>query len=328
MKKIITLIIIATLFSTSSVWAEDTPTISSSGWQITAIDPDTQHKKEWAWTLWPSEPLYQHPIADPFTPTTQFFYQYIVENELTTDNRFEIRMGYSRSLFRFHKENNPDKGVELFASVTIPILLTSSVFKMVAFDGVFALGVAAKPTDWLSFKIFRHHFSSHAGDEIAELDTSTIDWDTSMSTQNALYIRDEFGFALAVEPLKFIEKSPEGLTSRAYGEVYYAPNGKDLFGTMYLVPAIDSPWWFQWGAEATYSFQNPKYGGFYGALNVSHFQENGFSPNTSFMVGYQFPEAKNIESSIGFSWYRGRPRANNFYYMRETLCGLVLKLNF
>ncbi len=337
MKKSIAIIILALTVvgfpmfgnTTASIQKQETPTTENpqEDWTLTEVQPLRTKDSGWIWSLWNRELLYKNYIADPFAPTMQFFYQIMIESELIMENRFEIRPAFSASLLRFSNEKNPNIGADLFLTITLPFIMASQHFEMISFEGVFAVGVSVTPIEGLGFKLFRHHFSSHTGDEIGDIDQSTIDWDTSTSMQNATYLRDEWALAVAIEPLAFMENSPERLYTRLYGEAYLGFNSSGMFGGMFTRPGIKSPWWFQWGAEAIYTFSNPKHGGFYGALNVSHFQENGFAPNTSIMIGYTLPYAKDVETSVGFSWYRGRSRANNFYYMQETMTGLVLKLN-
>ncbi len=337
MKKRITIIILALTIIGYPIWGNTTsPTMeqeslksenTQNSWALTEIELPEIQESEWIWSLWNRDLLYKSYIADPFAPTMQFFYQIMIESELIMENRFEIRPAFSASLLRFSSEKNPNIGADLYLTITLPFIMAAKHFEMISFEGVFAVGVSVTPIEGFGFKIFRHHFSSHTGDEIGDIDQSTIDWDSSLSMQNAAYLRDEWAIAVAIEPLAFMENSPEQFYTRLYGEAYLGFNSSGMFGGMFTRPGIKSPWWFQWGAEAIYTFSNPKYGGFYGALNVSHFQENGFSPNTSIVIGYTLPYAKDVETSLGFTLYRGRSRANNFYYMQETMTGLVLKLN-
>lgn len=337
MKKIITIAILAItiigtpLFGNTEIEPskENIENIETtqSEWTHTEVQLPATNNTEWLWSIWNRDLLYRQYIADPFAPTTQFFYQVMIESELIMEDRFEIRPAFSASLFRVYNEKNPNIGMDLFLDITIPMLMASKHFEMIAFEGVFSVGLSITPIEGLGFRLFRHHFSSHAGDEIGDIDQSTIDWDSSTSMQNAAYLRDEWAVSVAVEPLVFIENTPENLYARVYGEAYLGFNSSGMFGGMFTRPGVKSPWWFQWGAETVYTFDDPKYGGFYGALNMSHFQENGFSPNTSIMIGYILPYANDVETSIGLSWYRGRSRANNYYYMQENLLGLVLKLN-
>ncbi len=290
---------------------EASPAVAASDWKI---------------ALW-KKPLFADLVADPYSPSTQFALFVTTQKEVDQSNRVEFRPGYSISFLRLHPEDSVDLGAELFFYFALPMRMTADRFRMLSLDGVFGLGLGVSPANWLAFRLYRHHFSAHVGDELKDLTQSTLDYDSSMSSLNASYLRDEWGFSLALEPTQLFDAIPRELYARIYGEAFLATNGKDIFGGMYLVPAMDSPWWFQWGVEAAYSFRNPTYGGFFGALNVSYFQESGYTPNSSLVLGYQFPYSNSIETSIALTWYRGRARDLSFYMLHEEMWGVLVKLN-
>ncbi len=308
-----------------SIFHTDAPSVTSSmATDPPASTPSTRRDVKLSFL---KKPLFQSLIADPYGPSVQFSLFMVTQREIDQSNRVEFRPGYELTFVRLHPEDNPNLGLDLFFYFTLPMRMTADRFRMISLDGIFAVGLGLRPTDWLALRLYRHHFSSHAGDELKDLNQSQIDYDSSMSSLNALYLRDEWGFSLAIEPLNLFKDIPKEFYLRLYGEAFLATRGEDLFGPMYFVPAEDSPWWFQWGVEGAYSFDSPRYGGLFGALNVSYFQESGFTPNTSLLLGYQLPYSRDISTAIALNWYRGRARDNTFYTRHENMWGMSLRLN-
>jgi hypothetical protein len=75
-----------------------------------------------------------------------------------------------------------------------------------------------------------------------------------------------------------------------------------------------------------YYFPNKYVGGVFGAINVSAYQPNAFSPNISGSIGYIFPQEWNKKKvRLGLNWYNGRSWSNQFFNRKEKFVAFFVE---
>jgi len=195
---------------------------------------------------------------------------------------------------------------------------------LIALDGIFYWGICGAPTEWLSLRVAKHHICTHRGIEFwAGSVDSPIDFDPHMYN---FYVRDDFVLSAAIKPLYFL-RIPELNILQLYGDFYAYIPGEGKLGPRQNKPNSESYYIFQGGAELEYYFKQSFLGGVFAALNVSAWQENGYSPNYSFTAGYIFPQAPDKRRfRIGLNYYDGRCLHNEFFNYSERF--LAVQLSF
>jgi hypothetical protein len=283
----------------------------------------------------PDDFLYPAYMADPLAVRSEVTYKSFMIDEVVPNangraERFDITIGLRIPFFRFSPEGRPDLGIEMDWGMAAPIFMEAPSFDVIAFDGIYYFAIAIRPADWLALRVSRHHICTHIGDELDRNGTGnpSVDFDISVFTNVAAFVRDDFLFSATVEPLLlFGLDSPVSL--RLYGDLSLFFYGNDpLLGQRNLKSSDHAYIWYQYGAELEYDIPINHLGGLYAAGQVSAWQLNGFAPNLSISAGYVFPVGKDGQRlKIGMVYYDGQSIMNNFNYHREQYFGAALSID-
>ena len=212
------------------------------------------------------------------------------------------------------KPNKTMKETVMLTTLTTPTIMRAGNHDVIGLDGIYYIAIEGKPTEWLSLRFSKHHICTHIGDEFNATVQSPTDFDLQ-TTQ--LPVRDDFIFSTAIKPLYFLGNKQWNIL-QLYGDFGFFMPGVDFLGTRQNKPNRDAYLNFQGGAEVEYKFPNNYFGGVFGAINVSAYQPNAFSPNISASLGYLFPQEWNKHRlRIGLNWYNGRSWSNQFYNRKE-----------
>lgn len=290
----------------------------------------------WNAKLMSNEHLYPTYLADPLGIRFEAISQNFIYSDFEHQDRINeqgdyrgkltIITGARFSLFRFSPKSNPKLGVEVDLGIATPLVMRHENHDLLAVDGIYYLGIAARPTEWLALRFTKHHICTHLGDEFASGRViSPVDYDPNITQ---LPVRDDFILSAAVKPLHFLGRSKWNIL-RLYADFGFFLPGKDFMGTRQNKPNRTAYVSYQGGAELEYYFTNNQYGGLFAATNVSAYQLNNFSPNISTSAGYIFPyqpEAYRIR--IGLNYYNGRSLSNQFYNRKEKFTAFYVAVDF
>ncbi len=313
-------IIITLLFASSLVSAQDTTSrfyFPVKNWDLQIVAKDNFY------------PTYlADPLAIRFGVSSQtmkysdFDHSDRVNSDGSYLGKLVINSGVRFSLFKFSPRSNPNLGVEVDLGMTIPTFMRAGNHDVIGLDGIYYFAVAGKPTEWLSLRFSKHHICTHVGDEFVDGIKSPTDFDLQ-STQ--LPVRDDFILSAAVKPLYFLGNKQWDIL-QIYGDFGFFMPGVDFMGKRQNKPNRDAYLNLQGGAEVEYYFPNKYIGGVFGAINVSAYQLNAFSPNISGSLGYILPQEWNKKKlRIGFNWYNGRSWSNQFYNRKEKFVAFFVE---
>ena len=238
-----------------------------------------------------------------------------VNNNGSYMGKLTIKPANRLTLLRLAPASNPRLGIEVDVGVALPFTMRRGNHDLIAFDGIFHMAISGAPTEWLSLRLAKHHYCSHRGVEYwAGKTNSPVDFDPGLFN---LYVRDDFVLSAAFRPLYFT-----GIRQLDILQIYidlntYIP-GYGVTGMRQNRPNTHAKYIFQGGAELEYYFERSFLGGVFTALNVSAWQENGYSPNYSAIAGYIFPQKISSKKlRIGVNYYNGRCINNEFYNYKE-----------
>lgn len=230
------------------------------------------------------------------------------------------------SLLKFSPKNNPNIGIELDLGIATPLVMRAGNHDLIATDGIYYLGIVVKPTEWLAFRIMKHHICTHVGDEFSHGTVkSPVDYDPNITQ---LPVRDDFILSAAVKPLYFLSNSSLNIL-QVYGDFGFFLPGVDFMGRRQNKPNRTAYLSYQGGVELEYYFANKYFGGVYSAVNVSAYQLNAFSPNISISGGYILPQEKFSQRlRVGVNYYNGRSLSNQFYNRKEKFFAFYVAVDF
>ena len=233
-----------------------------------------------------------------------------------------INPGVRVSFLKFSPKSNPNLGISVDLGATIPTFMRAGNNDLIGMDGIYYFAIAGKPTEWLSLRFTKHHICTHLGDEFTYIGVySPIDFDPNTT---ALPVRDDFIVSAAAKPLWFLH-DPQWNILQLYGEFGFFYPGGDFMGDRSNKPHYEAYLSYQYGAEVEYYFKNKYFGGFYTALNVSAYQLNSWSPNTSVTAGYILPQEQGQRRMrLGMNWYNGRCLSNQFYNRKERWVAFIV----
>ena len=226
------------------------------------------------------------------------------------------------SLFKFTSKKNPNLGMEIDLGVSTPLVMRAGNHDLIGTDGIYYFAVGGNPTDYLSLRFSKHHICTHLGDEYSPTTSNTpVDFDPNLMQ---LPVRDDFIFSASLKPLYFFKKRKFDQL-RVYGDLGFFWPGVDFLGTRQNKPNKHAFMNYQVGLEGEYYFKKEYFGGLYGGYNVSAYQSNAFSKNTSLNVGYIIPQDKDKKKlRMGINWYNGRALSNQFYNRKEKFVAFSL----
>ncbi len=291
--------------------------------------------KNWNMQIAGLENFYPTYLADPLGVRFEVSAQTTLYSDLEFDDpvnsdgsytgKLVIYPGVRISLFKFSPKSNPNLGVEVDLGLVTPAFMRGGNHDMIGYDGIYYFAIAGRPTEWLSLRFSKHHICTHIGDEYNSGTVhSVIDYDPN-TTQ--FPVRDDFIVSAAVRPLWFL-KNPDLDMLLLYGDFGFFVPGSDFMGGRQNKPHADA--WFnvQGGAEVEYYFPWKYVGGMYGAINVSAYQLNAWSPNLSVTAGYLFPQTLGGRRlRIGINYYNGRSLINQFYNRKEKFIAFQVALD-
>ncbi len=285
----------------------------------------------WSVIGFPDDYLYPSYLADPLAIHFEAAYRMLSIDEVTpnqygVNDRIDITAGTRYSFLRVAPSDQLNLGFEMDWGMSLPIFMEAGGFDVLSVDGIFYFALAVRPTDWLALRFSRHHICTHAGDELDRYQdgSSTIDYNNGIMMTMASFVRDDYLISAAVEPLFLLDGSgyPWDRVLRLYGDFSFYAFGEDLLGERLLKSSDHAYIWYQYGAEVELPIPWGNSGSFYGALNISHWQQNAYAPNYSFEAGYILPSGKRGQRfRIGFVYYDGQSVQNNFNYRREQYTG-------
>lgn len=240
--------------------------------------------------------------------------------------KLTIIPGARFSLFKFSPKDKPHLGIEVDLGVATPLIMRFGNHDLLGTDGIYYLGIAVKPTDWLALRFTKHHICTHLGDEyVSGTVLSPIDYDPN-TTQ--LPVRDDFFLSAAIKPLYFLG-DPSLNILQLYGDFGFFLPGADFMGGRQNKPNRNAFLNFQGGAELEYYFKNQYLGGVYSALNISAYQSNAFSPNLSVSTGYILPQERDSKRvRVGLNYYNGRSLSNQFFNRKEKFWAFNVVVDF
>lgn len=240
--------------------------------------------------------------------------------------KLTILTGARFSAFKFSPRNNPNIGIEVDIGIAIPLPMRHENHDLLATDGIYYLGIAVKPTEWLALRFTKHHICTHLGDEfVSGTVKSPVDYDPNVTQ---LPVRDDFILSAAVKPLYFLG-NPRLNMLQIYGDLGFFLPGVDFMGTRQNKPNRTAYMNYQGGVEIEHYFRNKYFGGVFGAANVSAYQLNAFSPNISISAGYIFPQQRDSQRlRVGMNYYNGRSLSNQFYNRKEKFVAFYVAVDF
>jgi len=291
---------------------------------------------QWNVRLISLDNLYPTYLADPLGVRFEAINQNFIYSDYDHQDRINDGEGYLDkltiitgarfSLFKFSPKNNPNLGVEIDIGIASPLPMRGGNHDLLETDGIYYIGIAAKPTEWLALRFIKHHICTHIGDEfVGGYVSSPTDYDPN-TTQ--LPVRDDFFMSAAIKPLYFLG-NPRLNFLQIYGDFGFFLPGVDFLGTRQSKPNRTAYMNYQGGIEMEYYFRNEYFGGVFGAANVSAYQLNAFSPNISINWGYILPQDNNsMRLRVGMNYYNGRSLSNQFFNRKEKFLGVYVAVDF
>lgn len=291
--------------------------------------------KNWDFSFVTLDNFYPTYLADPLGARTEVSAQGLSYGDIDMEDEINDGGGYTgklvifpstrMSLLKFSPKSNPKLGVEVEIGVTLPIFMRAGNHDVIGVDGIYYFAIAARPKEWLALRFSKHHICTHLGDEFAIGNVnSVIDFDPNIMQ---LPVRDDFIFSAAARPLYFL-KNPRWDILQVYGEIGYFFPGTDFLGRRQNKPHRNAYMNYQGGVELEHYFLKQHFGGLYGAVNLSTYQLNGFSPNLSINAGYIIPQERNKRRlRMGINYYNGRSLSNQFYNRKEKFLAFSLAMD-
>lgn len=240
--------------------------------------------------------------------------------------KLNITPGFRFSLFRFSPASNPKLGIEIDLGASTPIMMRAGNHDVIGMDGIYYIGIAGKPTEWLALRAIKHHICTHYGDEYQPTRVnSPIDFDPNYGQ---LPVRDDFFVSAAIKPLHFLHREEWNIL-QVYGDVGFFLPGVDFLGTRQNKPQQDAYMNYQGGAELEYYFRQKYLGGVFSAINISAYQSNAYSPNISIKWGYIVPQESGFKRlNVGLNYYNGRAISNHYYNRKEKWLAFFVFADF
>lgn len=253
--------------------------------------------------FFPITQLYPRYIADPlrntFSAKSLFFSRTDIAD--TSRRRFDLKMGGPLGLVRRTSGEVPNRAMQLVLDVGFHGQFDADQSEdNIGWDGVYALYLTVKQNKRLFYRVGIRHFSSHVGDELME----------RTGRQRINYTRQELRFGATWQAHSY---------TQLYADIGW---GYDLRNK-----SLQEPWRLQLGAqhERLHSWWEGKLG-WYAAMDISAYEENNWSLNTTIQSGFVFP-AKERRWRLGLEHYNGRSQIGEFFQSKESYTGIGLYLD-
>ncbi len=233
-------------------------------------------------TWFPEDPLYPHPFADPRCPSLGSRYQVALKSGL--NNKIENTFGAEGSFYRVTREAEGDAFEIGFDTGVFSRFDSHESLDMDGMDFTigFPLVYSRGP---LAVKVHPWHLTSHLGDEYEERENKTrLDYARNTVSLGIAYRVDE--------------------AWRVYGEGDYAFKiGDDNERARWMM-----------GTEWVDHIFGPQFPAAYAGLNMTSFQEIGWSINYNLQTGIWIrPKASHISVRLGLEYYHGHSSQTQFY---------------
>lgn len=250
--------------------------------------------------LFPVAGIYPVYVADPLRPTFSVQYQHYPASTIadTGSPRFNLKLGGNLALYETRLF---DQMWQLVLHVGFRGLfdITQSQDN-VGWDGIYGFHIATRVSEQLAWRVAAKHTSAHIGDELIE----------RTGRRRIGYTREEMRAGLSWSPQPTVTLYAEA------GRAYDRSN-----------KTLQQRWAAQSGAQ--YESREPIWGKefhWYGAVDLSSFEESNWGVNATLQVGLT---TKHAERSwrLGLEFYDGRSQMGEFFRDNERYVGLGLWLD-
>lgn len=250
--------------------------------------------------LGPHPQLLERYLVDPRTPHNSITAVGVADSEIpdASSVRWRLQAGGQVGLVRWEAEERTwqlDGEAGFLGEFDL-----GEQNRNIGWDGIYALILTGRRDGGLDWRVGAHHISSHLGDEYIE----------ATGRERLNITREEFLV---------------GLGHRADGWRYY---GEGAWAYHLGNHGVLDRWRLQGGAEHTWprAFGRDALDGYLG-LDVSTYQENDWTPNTTLGWGILHRGSPHLPPArIGFELYTGRVRMAEFFDLRETVLAFGLWL--
>lgn len=250
--------------------------------------------------LFPQQHIYPHYTADPlrstFSAQTQFYDHTTIAD--TSRRRFDLKIGGELLLVGSPVFSASASGWQVMIDAGFHGQFDADHSEdNIGWDGIYGMYFTRRLNPAWAWRFGMKHISSHVGDELMERTGRT----------RIGYTRQELRAGVAWSPM-------------THHTFYFdAGHGHDLRNK-----ELQKPWRAQVGAE----YENPQMlwqgqAGWYGAINVSSYEENDWDLNTSVQLGL-LSRREERTWRLGLEFYHGRAQLGEFFQDHEQYLGLGL----
>lgn len=273
-----------------------------TGLLLMPLSAHAKNQSPWTFNFFSDDHLYPHYIANPIRSSFSFQAQYFSYSEIpqSTDRRFDLNMGGIFSLIRLQPDNDPLRGFELSLEAGFRGQFdTGHSEDNIGWDGHYALYLDYRHNQKIAYRLGLHHTSSHVGDEYAE----------RTGRQRINYTRQEVRLGSTWSVTNHWQTYVEIARSYDLRNKTLQQSGRAELGLQYDHPGF---------------FTN-RIGG-YAAIDISAYEENNWSANTTLQAGINWPTAKR-QWRLGIEYYDGRSQLGEFFQFHEKYLSLGLWLD-
>jgi hypothetical protein len=235
-------------------------------------------------------------------------------------------------LFRIHPADQEDLGIGFQADFMIPFVTDKDWIAM-SMEFVINLGITVSFHPSFAIGVSRKHICSHLLDRalftdgLGFLGTSSSDIDPQ---HTSMAIRDSIVFSFHTSPEKLLFPDQEFVETSFYFDYGYSLPGGDPFSpARYTRPSFRSSRYYQYGAQLMLHMVlgRADFGSLAAGCNFSFYENSGYTPNTSYSIGYVLPvSSANRKLMVEYSFYDGRAVMEEYYGQRERYTSIGLKI--
>jgi len=256
--------------------------------------------QNWRAVFSPGSDLYPRYIANPRRPMISFSRIWMIDSSIPQagENRLMLRLGGRYGFFRFHPNNDPDRGFQFdLEGAFLGVFDIDNSLDNIGWDGLYGALVTWSDGKGLALKFGTKHDSSHVGDEYAE----------RTGRQRINYTREEVFLGASLAGLKYW---------RIYGETGYAYDMRNK--------VLQKPWRLEGGIE----FEDARRwwngrAGYYAALDVTSYEESDWQADVTIQAGLVIP-VRDLSRTyrFGLEYYNGRSLIGEFFLFDESYFSL------
>lgn len=256
--------------------------------------------QNWRAVFSPGSDLYPRYIANPRRPMISLSRLWIIDSSISQagENRLMFRLGGRYGFFRFHPNNEPDRGFQFdLEGAFLGVFDIDNSLDNIGWDGLYGALFTWVNGKGLALKFGTKHDSSHVGDEYAE----------RTGRQRINYTREEVLLGASLAELKYW---------RIYGETGYAYDMRNK--------VLQKPWRLEGGIE----FEDSRrwwngQAGYYAALDVTSYEESDWQADVTIQAGLVIP-VRNLSRTyrFGLEYYNGRSLIGEFFLFDESYFSL------